>query len=127
MAVARSNRNALSSEAAVISATTGDGLAVAMLEGLREALAHAGVHESRSPGQEGVFFVVEGRDEVSLHYVEAERPEFVQGRPPSLRARSDMLKCYSALADGKYALTLVSSLRTLTLHVRYEAGSEPVR
>jgi hypothetical protein len=91
-----------------------------ILDVLRVVLVQAGLCESRSAGEEGIFFAVEGRDEVSLQYVESERRKSTHDLAPSLRAKAAVLKCYSALADSDYVLTLVSSPRTLTLHVRHE-------
>jgi hypothetical protein len=89
-----------------------------LLAMLREALSLEGLRESCSPEQEGIFLTVEGRDEVSLQYVEAEREDVQRSVPPSSKATADVLRCCSILAGRGYSLTLVLSPRTLTLSVR---------
>jgi hypothetical protein len=91
-----------------------------LLERLREVLAQEGLCESRSAEEEGIFFTIEGRDEVSLQYIEIEREEVPLGSVPSQRAKEDVLRCCSILIDRGYSLTLILSPRTLTLSVRYE-------
>jgi hypothetical protein len=91
-----------------------------MIETLREVLAQACGGESRAAGQEGIYFAIEGKNEVSLHYDGAEHEGLSLGAARSRKAKSDVLAACRILAERGYALTLVLSPRTLALYVRSE-------
>lgn len=88
----------------------------AMLQKLRETLSAEGVPESRSADEEGYYFVVESRRDVSVHYhnprggaatdVSASRPIHI-----------GLLKCCDEMAMRGYTTTLILSPRTFALHI----------
>jgi hypothetical protein len=125
VALARSHRTTPAPYRSGISAAPSDRRRDALLETLREILAEEGLPESRSAEQEGIFFTVESRDEVSLQYIESERSEMPAGFAPSLKARTAIFRCFSILADCGYSSTLVLSPRTLSLSVRSEGHAQP--
>jgi hypothetical protein len=94
-----------------------------MLQTLREVLAVQGVCESYSGEQEGFYFVVEDRGEISLHYNDIEQERLSACAAPLRRDEAGLLKCCYEIARRGYALTLVMSPRTLTLHVRCDEMS----
>jgi hypothetical protein len=122
VALARSHRTASAPHQTGMSAPS-NGRDGALLARLREVFAQEGLRESHSAEQEGLFFTIEGRDEASLQYIEAEREEVPGSFTPSSKARATIFLCYSALSGGDYVLTLVSSSRMLGLHVRYDVRS----
>ena len=93
---------------------------------LREILKREGICESFSAEQEGIFFAFEGRDEVSLQYHTSEHERVLLGDAAARKAKNDVLRCCSVLADHGFAITLVISPRTLALFVRSEAESETI-
>ena len=95
-----------------------------MVEALREILAREGIRESSSAEQEGLFLTFEGLSEVSLQHNMPEH-ESVSATAASFRkARKDLVRCSSALAERGFAVTLVLSPRTIALFARSEPESE---
>jgi len=91
---------------------------------LREILEREGIRGSCSADQEGVFFAIEGPDEVSLQYNLSEDKSVSPGAASSQKARNDLVRCCSVIADLGFAVTLILSPRTLALFVRSEGKSK---
>jgi hypothetical protein len=91
---------------------------------LRETLEREGIRGSCSADQEGVFFAIEGPDEVSLQYNMSEDKTASPAGASSQKARNDLVRCCSVIADLGFAVTLILSPRTLALFVRSEGESE---
>jgi hypothetical protein len=90
---------------------------------LREILEREGIRGSCSADQEGFFFAIEGPDEVSLQYNLSEDKSASPGATSSQKARNDLVRCCSVIADLGFAVTLILSPRTLALFVRSEGES----
>jgi hypothetical protein len=89
-----------------------------MIQTLREMLARQGVCESYSGDQEGFYFGLEDRGEISLRYNDVEREGVSTCATPLRRNEAGLLKfCYELALRG-YAFTLIMSPRTLALHVQ---------
>ncbi len=85
---------------------------------LRQIFAREGMRESCSAEQEGVFFTAEGRGEVSLQYNMPGHERFSHDAASFRKAKDDLLRCSSILAEQGFPVTLIVSPRTLALFVR---------
>jgi hypothetical protein len=88
------------------------------VEQLREIVVRQDIPESRSEDEAGIFFVIEGPNEVSLQYNLPGDTSTSPSPASSRKARNDLLRCCGAIADVGFAVTLLSSPRTLALFVR---------
>jgi len=93
-----------------------------VVEQLREILAREGIRASSSADQEGIFFAIEGPDEVSLLYNLSEDKNASPIAASFQMARNDLVRCCSVIADLGFAVTLILSPRTLALFVRSEGS-----
>lgn len=89
-----------------------------LVETLRAALVCAGARESRSAGQDGLYFVGDGDGTVCLEYCEPDRKGSLP--PAALLRRRDVavLHCCPELARLGHPFTLFVSPHTLSLTVR---------
>ncbi len=85
---------------------------------LREIFAREGMRESCSAEQEGVFFTVEGREEVSVQYNMPEHERLLGDAASFRKAKDDLVRCVRILAEHGFPVTLIVSPRTLALFVR---------
>jgi hypothetical protein len=95
-----------------------------VVEQLRKILEREGIRGSCSADQEGIFFAIEGPDEVSLQYNLSEDKSASPTAASSRKARNELVRCCSVIADFGFAVTLILSPRTLALFVRSEDESE---
>jgi hypothetical protein len=87
---------------------------------LREIFAREDMRESCSAEQEGMFFSFEGHDEVALQYNIPEHERVAPAATSIRKAKDDLVRCCSILAEQGFPVTLIVSPRTLALFVRFD-------
>jgi len=96
----------------------GASLDPAVVSALREIFAREGMHESWSAEREGIFIILESHEEVSLQYNLPEPESFSSNAASYRKAKDQLVRCCSILAERGFLVTLIVSPRTLALFVR---------